>query len=147
MDVYGINYLQGSVGVADYIKYGLVFFAIVMLIFAFSTYLRHRLETKYRDLSIIMLLFLLFMLGVQYEEYTQAQTNSTQSSQVVSFVKQVAKDQGVDPTEVYVNGMRMADQMIVVVNDQIYRVSLSGDGTNYLLQDAYVFSGTINKHD
>lgn len=147
MDVYGISYLEGSVGVADYIKYGLVFLAIIMLIFAFSTYLRHRLETKYRDLSIIMLLFLVFMLGVQYEEYTQAQTNSTQSSQVVAFVKQVAKDQGVETTDVYVNGTRMADQMIVVVKDQIYRVSLSGDGSNYLLQDAYVFSGAVNKHD
>ncbi|REC31389.1 hypothetical protein CF160_14010 [Enterococcus pseudoavium] len=41
-----------------------------LLVIAFSLYLRLRLETKYRDLSLISLL-LLFILGVQYSDYNQ----------------------------------------------------------------------------
>lgn len=64
MTFYGISYLQNNAGVNDYIKYGLIFAALLFLIFVFSAYLRHRLDTKYRDLTIIMLLLLLFLLGV-----------------------------------------------------------------------------------
>ncbi|WP_425267900.1 DUF3290 family protein, partial [Enterobacter hormaechei] len=35
-----------------------------------SLYMRHRLQTKYRDLTIIVFLFLLFISGVQYADYT-----------------------------------------------------------------------------
>ena len=133
MTFYGISYLQNNAGVNDYIKYGLIFAALLFLIFVFSAYLRHRLDTKYRDLTIIMLLLLLFLLGVQYSDYKQDQTNHSQSSQMVHFVKRVAQDEVVAPEEVYVNSTTLSDQMLVLIGDDCYRVTLSQDGTNFKL--------------
>ena len=131
MTFYGIDYLQNNAGVNDYIKYGLIFAALIFLIFVFSTYLRHRLDTKYRDLTIIFLLLLLFLLGVQYSDYKQDQSNHSQSSQMVHFVKRVAQDEVVTPEEVYVNSTTLTDQMLVLIVDDCYRVTLSQDGTNF----------------
>lgn len=45
-------------------KYVLIFAALVILLLAVSQYLRHRMDTKYRDLSIIALLLPLKIGGV-----------------------------------------------------------------------------------
>lgn len=147
MTFYGIDYLSKTSGVADYIKWGLIFSSLIILIVAFSGYLRHRLETKYRDLSIIMLLLLVFLLGVQYSDYVQDKNNYTNSSQMAAFVKRVAKEKQVSPKEVYVNNTTLTDEMMVLIGKDQYRVSLSTDGTNFLLQEAYLTNTAINKVD
>lgn len=147
MTFYGIDYLSRTSGVADYIKWGLIFSSLIILIVAFSGYLRHRLETKYRDLSIIMLLLLVFLLGVQYSDYQQDKTNYTNSSQMAAFVKRVAKEKHVSTKKVYVNNTTLTDEMMVLVGADYYRVSLSTDSTNFLLQDAYMTTTDIKKVD
>lgn len=147
MTFYGIDYLQNSAGINDYLKYGLLFGALILLIVAFSGYLRHRLNTKYRDVSIMLLLFLLFILGVQYSDYTQAQSNHSQSSMMVGFVKKLARDQDVGTNQVYVNSTQLTDGTLVLIDDQLYRVSLSPDTTNYSLTEVALTNQTITKQE
>ncbi|NWC64551.1 DUF3290 family protein, partial [Cedecea sp. P7760] len=64
MRFYGIDYLQTQSNINDYLKYIIIFSALFILIVFFSLYMRHRLQTKYRDLTIIVFLFLLFISGV-----------------------------------------------------------------------------------
>ncbi|NRE02688.1 hypothetical protein DBN73_08045 [Enterococcus faecalis] len=52
MNFYGINFLENQSNINDYLKYFLIFGSLVLLILVFSLYLRHRINTKYRDLSI-----------------------------------------------------------------------------------------------
>ena len=56
-----------------YLKYVVIFIALCALLFVTVLYLRHQLETKYRDLSIIFLLLIIFLFGVQYSQYEQNQ--------------------------------------------------------------------------
>lgn len=49
------------------------------------------------------------------------------------FVKRVAQDEVVTPEEVYVNSTTLSDQMLVLIGDDCYRVTLSQDGTNFKL--------------
>lgn len=53
----------------DYFKYIAIFTSLGALLLVTSLYLRHRLETKYRDLSIIFLLLIILLLGIQYNQY------------------------------------------------------------------------------
>ena len=73
MRFYGIDYLQMQSNINDYLKYIIIFSTLFILIVVFSLYMRHRLQTKYRDLTIIAFLFLLFISGVQYADYTDSQ--------------------------------------------------------------------------
>ncbi|MHC5228422.1 DUF3290 domain-containing protein [Enterococcus sp. LJL99] len=144
MNFYGIDYLESQSSLNDYIKYFFIFSALIVLIIAFSLYMRHRLQTKYRDLSIITFLLLVFLLGVQYSDYTQNQNRSTQSSQMVSFVKQIAKDKQVDAADVLVNATQLIDGTIVKINDHYYKATLSADQSSYTLQTAYLMDPKIS---
>ncbi|WPU25399.1 DUF3290 domain-containing protein [Cedecea neteri] len=133
MRFYGIDYLQTQSNINDYLKYIVIFGALFILIVFFSLYMRHRLQTKYRDLTIIVFLFLLFISGVQYADYTDSQNIHSQSSQMVSFVKLLSKEKEVDMDSIFSNSVQLSDGIIVKINDLYYRVNLSPDQKTYSL--------------
>ena len=65
------------------------FVSLGALLVVTSLYLRHRLQTKYRDLSIIFLLLIIFLLGVQYKQYEQNEVYAADISRVVTFLNSV----------------------------------------------------------
>lgn len=93
MNFYGIDFLEQQSNINDYLKYFLIFGSLVVLILVFSLYLRHRINTKYRDLSIIFSLTLLFALGVQFSDYQMNKTKHSQSSLMVNFIKGISKQE------------------------------------------------------
>lgn len=143
MNFYGINFLENQSSLNDYIKYFLIFSSLILLILVFSLYLRHRINTKYRDLSIIFFLILMFALGTQYSDYEMNQTKHSQSSQMVNFVKGLAKQENIDANAIYVNATQFSDGIIVKFNEKFYKVSLSSDQNSYTLTETYLISDNI----
>ncbi|KRM78618.1 hypothetical protein FC84_GL000418 [Lapidilactobacillus dextrinicus DSM 20335] len=147
MTFYGIHYLEAQSNITDYLKYFMIFGSLIVLVIFFSLYLRHRIQTKYRDLSIIFLLLLLFALGVQYSDYRSNQAQHSQSSQMVNFVRNVAADKQINNKEVLVNATQLADGVIVKIKDDYYKVNLSQDQSSYTLNRAHLMNDqiTVNK--
>lgn len=147
MTFYGIQYLESQSNINDYLKYFLIFGSLVVLVVVFSLYLRHRIQTKYRDLSIISLLLLLFALGVQYSDYQSNQAQHSQSSQMVNFVRDLASDQKISQKDVYVNSTQLTDGIIVKIDANYYKVNLSADQSSYTLNRAHLMNDqiTVNK--
>ncbi|KNC09445.1 hypothetical protein AC791_12380 [Klebsiella sp. RIT-PI-d] len=133
MTFYGINYLQAQSNINDFFKYIIIFSTLFILIVAFSLYMRHRLQTKYRDLTIIAFLFLLFISGVQYADYTDSQNIHSKSSQMVNFVRLLEKEKGVDINSIFSNSVQLSDGVIVRIDSSYYRVNLSSDQKTYNL--------------
>ncbi|EIR8763104.1 DUF3290 family protein, partial [Enterococcus faecalis] len=102
MNFYGINYLESQSDINDYLRYFLIFGSLFLLVIVFILYLRHRIKTKYRDLSIIFLLLLIFASGVQYSDYQSNQAKHTQSSQMVNLVQNLAKEKKIDESDIFV---------------------------------------------
>ncbi|MBS0910645.1 DUF3290 domain-containing protein [Tatumella sp. JGM118] len=140
MTFYGIEYLQVQSGINDYLKYIVIFSALSLLIIFFILYMHHRLQTKYRDLTIIVFLFLIFISGVQYEDYSNSQNLHSASSQMVSFVKQLAKENNVNENDVFSSSIQLTDGVVVKIKDNYYVVNLSPDQNTYRL----VSVGLIN---
>lgn len=140
MIFYGINYLQAQSSLNDYLKYIVIFSTLLVLIVVFSLYMHHRLQTKYRDLTIIVFLFLIFISGVQYEDYSNSQNMHSASSQMVNFVKVLAKEKNVSANDVFSSSIQLSDGVIVKVKDNYYIVNLSPDQNTYRL----VSVGLIN---
>jgi len=143
LNFYGIDYLESQSNLNDYIKYFFIFGALIVMIIAFSLYMRHRIQTKYRDLSIITFLLLLFLLGVQYSDYTQNQSKNSQSSQMVNFVKQISKEKGVDKKEILVSSTQLVDGTLVKIEDKYYKTILSTDQNSYVLEEAHLMNSDI----
>ena len=143
MNFYGIEYLKSQSNLNDYLKYFFIFALLIGLVIVFSFYVRHQIQTKYRELSIIIFLSLLFVLGVQYSNYQLNKNQHSQSSQMVHFVEQVAQEKKVSPEKVYVNGTQLADGTIVKIDEVFYKMSLSTDQQSYTLQETYLLTPTI----
>lgn len=133
MRFYGIDYLQMQSSINDYLKYIIIFSALFILIVVFSLYMRHRLQTKYRDLTIIVFLFLLFISGVQYADYTDSQNIHSQSSQMVNFIRLLSKEKAVSVNSIFSSSVQLSDGIIVKINVLYYRINLSPDQKTYSL--------------
>lgn len=143
MKFYGIDYLQTQSNINDFLKYIIIFSALFVLIVVFSLYMRHRLQTKYRDLTIIAFLFLLFIFGVQYADYTNSQNIHSQSSQMVNFVRLLSEREGVSVKSIFSSSVQLSDGVIVKINDYYYRVNLSPDQNTYSLAKVGLISTEI----
>ncbi|MFU0854444.1 DUF3290 domain-containing protein [Kluyvera cryocrescens] len=143
MRFYGIAYLQMQSSINDYLKYIIIFSALFILIIVFSLYMRHRLQTKYRDLTIIVFLFLLFISGVQYADYTDSQNIHSQSSQMVNFVRLLSHEKNVSMDSIFSSSVQLSDGIIVKINDVYYRVNLSPDQKTYSLVEVSLVNPDI----
>jgi len=143
MNFYGINYLKSQSDINDYLRYFLIFGSLFLLVIVFVLYLRHRIKTKYRDLSIIFFMLLIFASGVQYSDYQSNQAKHTQSSQMVNLVQNLAKEKKVDESDIFVNSTQLVDGIMIKIKKNYFRVNLSSDQSSFTLKKAYLLNYSI----
>jgi hypothetical protein len=130
-----------------YLKYVVIFIALCALLFVTVLYLRHQLETKYRDLSIIFLLLIIFLFGVQYSQYEQNQVYANDTSRMVTFLTSVKESQQVTAEEIRVNSRSLSNGMILNIQDKYYEVHFNNDFTAYNLLPIHLVNPNINVID
>ena len=130
-----------------YLKYVVIFIALCALLFVTVLYLRHQLETKYRDLSIIFLLLIIFLFGVQYSQYEQNQVYANDTSRMVTFLTSVKESQQVAAEDIRVNSRSLSNGMILNIQDKYYEVHFNNDFTAYNLLPIHLVSPNINVID
>ena len=130
-----------------YLKYVVIFIALCALLFVTVLYLRHQLETKYRDLSIIFLLLIIFLFGVQYSQYEQNQVYANYTSLMLTFLTSVKESQQVAAEEIRVNSRSLSNGMILNIQDKYYEVHFNNDFTAYNLLPIHLVNPNINVID
>lgn len=143
MTFYTLQYLQNQREVNQLVIYSLSALGLLILLFAVFMYSRNRFDTKYRDISIIMLLVLFFLFGLSYSNYEQHRTQTLSTSQVQPFLRSVARDEGVSTKDVAVNSRSLVEGIIVKVKDKYYRVELSVDRNSYELARTHLINKDI----
>ena len=144
MNFYDIDFLKTQAGLTDYLWYIFIFGSLILLIVVFSLYLKHRIKTKYRDLSLIFFLFLILSLGIQYSNYQVNQSRHSQSSQMVNFVEQFADNMKVEQKDILVISTQLTDGIIVKVKDDFYTVNLNADQQSYTITETHLLNNKIN---
>lgn len=146
MTFYTLKYIEHNQNNDKTVLYVLMLVAAAaMIIFAFL-YLRNRFATRYRDLGIIALLCLLLFAGTQYEKYVQVNTQKSQATQIIPFIKSVAQDEDVSVSDILVNNTELVNGMIVRVNstNTDYQLNLNEDNNTYTLTIAHVIDHKVN---
>lgn len=131
----------------DYLKYIAIFVALAALLLVTTLYLRHRLETKYRDLSIIFLLLIVLLLGLQYNQYQQNQAYADNTSRMVTFLNSVKEVKHVSSEEIRVNSRSLSNGMILNIQDKYYEVHFNNDFSAYSLSPINLVNPNINLID
>lgn len=147
MSFFTYFYLENRMYFQDYLKYIAIFISLGALLLVTTLYLRHRLETKYRDLSIIFLLLIIFLLGVQYTQYEQNQVYANDTSRIVTFLNSIKDSQNVKSEDIMVNSKRLTNGMILSIQNKYYQVNFNNDFTAYTLSEINLVSPEINVID
>ena len=144
MTFYTISYLSNHQHMNQLFNYvAIIIFALLIAVMTLL-YLRHRLITHYRDLGIIFFLLLLLFIGFQVTDMEKSTTQQSQTTQMIPFIKAVARDHNVSPQKVVVNSTTLTDGILVRIEDCDYRVNLSQTGDNYTLTRSHVVNHQVN---
>lgn len=144
MTFYTISYLSNHQQMNQLFNYiAIIIFALLIAVMTLL-YFRHRLITRYRDLGIIFFLLLLLFIGFQVTDMEKSTTQQSQTTQMIPFIKAVARDHDVSPQKMVVNSTTLTDGILVRIEDRDYRVNLSQTGDNYTLTRAHVVNHQVN---
>ena len=146
MTFYTINYIQNNQNSDRTILYVLMLIAAGAMIVFTLLYLKDRFATRYRDLGIIALLFLLLFAGNQYEKYTQINSQKSQATQIIPFIKSVARDNNVTENDVLVNSTTLQNGMIVIIDSKNidYQLNINADNNTYTLNRDHVIDHNVD---
>ena len=144
MSFFSYFYLENRMYFQDYLKYIAIFVALAALLLVTTLYLRHRLETKYRDLSIIFLLLIVLLLGLQYNQYQQNQAYADNTSRMVTFLNSVKEVKNVSSEEIRVNSRSLSNGIILNIQDKYYEVHFNNDFSAYSLSPINLVNPNIN---
>ena len=147
MSFFSFFYLENQMYFQDYLKYIAIFVALAALLLVTTLYLRHRLETKYRDLSIIFLLLIVLLLGLQYNQYQQNQAYADNTSRMVTFLNSVKEVKQVGSEEIRVNSRSLSNGMILNIQDKYYEVHFNNDFSAYSLSPINLVNPNLNLID
>lgn len=149
MTFYTLKYIENNQSNDKTLLYVLMIIAATFLVIFTVLYLRDRFNTRFRDLGIIALLFLLLFAGTQYEKYIETNAQKSQATQVIPFIKSIAKDYNVKTSDVMVNSTILVDGMIVRIDSKNidYQLHLNPDNNSYTLTQAHVIDHHVYVKD
>ena len=145
MKFYSYEYLQSKLQQNNLLSYIIIGVLIVILCFTLIKYYKNRQDTKYRELSIILVLGTLLAVGISINEYKSNAVSSNQYKSSIQFIENVANQLNIDKTHVYINSEASIENSFVKVDNTYYRVISSGKKDEYLLEKIELVDPVIEK--
>ena len=145
MKFYSYDYLQRKLQQNNLISYIIIAVLIVILCITLIKYYKNRQDTKYRELSIILVLSTLLAVGVSINEYKSNAVSSNQYKSSIHFIEKISNDLNIDKTHIYINSEASIENSFVKVDNTYYRVISSGKKDEYLLEKIELVDPVIEK--
>ena len=145
MKFYSYDYLQSKLQQNNLISYIIIAVLIVILCITLIKYYKNRQDTKYRELSIILILSTLLAVGISINEYKSNAVSSNQYKSSIHFIEKISNDLNIDKTHIYINSEASIENSFVKVDNTYYRVISSGKKDEYLLEKIELVDPVIEK--
>ena len=145
MKFYSYDYLQSKLQQNNLLSYIIIAVLIVILCITLIKYYKNRQDTKYRELSIILVLSTLLAVGVSVNEYKSNTVSSNQYKSSIHFIEKISNDLNIDKIHIYINSEASIENSFVKVDNTYYRVISSGKKDEYLLEKIELVDPVIEK--
>ena len=145
MKFYSYDYLQSKLQQNNLISYIIIAVLIVILCITLIKYYKNRQDTKYRELSIILVLSTLLAVGISINEYKSNVVSSNQYKSSIHFIEKISNDLNIDKTHIYINNEASIENSFIKVDNTYYRVISSGKKDEYLLEKIELVDPVIEK--
>jgi Protein of unknown function (DUF3290). len=138
MTVYSWNYFHKLADSS--INYYHVLYAFMGLAFGIILFLRMKshIAGKHRDLLIIIGLGFLILSGIQYSNYSNGKTSSSNAQNMLTFFDSISREFKVSKSNIYVNQTSLKEGMVIEIDKDFYKVTFNNDFSSYLLDKTYL---------
>ena len=145
MKFYSYDYLQSKLQQNNLISYIIIAVLIVILCITLIKYYKNRQDTKYRELSIILVLGTVLAITIGITNYKDKSVSSNQYRSSVQFIEKIAEHLNVEKTRIYINSEVSIENSFVKIDDTYYRVISSGKKDDYLLEKIDLVDPVVEK--
>lgn len=143
MNFYTLEYIIKHQSTDLIIRSAFIILLLAVVILTSIKFLKDRIKTRLRDISIGIMVFIFILLGIQVEQYTQNHRDFSQSHVLVKFIDSVATDAHISPNEVMVNSTTLKDGIIIRYNEEDYTLHLNDDNNSYTLERTHVIDHNV----
>jgi len=143
MNFYTLDYITKTQSNGLIIRSAIIIVLLAIVILTSFKFMKDRMKTKLRDISIGIVVLTFILLGIQVEHYTQNNRDFSQSHVLLKFIESVATDYKVSPYNVLVNSTTLKDGIIVRYNDEDYTVHLNSDNNSYTLERTHIINHNV----
>ena len=143
MNFYTLDYITKTQSNGLIIRSAIIIVLLAIVILTSFKFMKDRMKTKLRDISIGIVVLTFILLGIQVEHYTQNNRDFSQSHVLLKFIESVATDYNVSPYNVLVNSTTLKDGIIVRYNDEDYTVHLNADNNPYTLERTHIINHNV----
>ncbi|EIC95290.1 PF11694 family protein [Lachnoanaerobaculum saburreum F0468] len=143
MNFYTLEYLVKTQSADLILRSAIIIILLAIVILTSFKFMKDRMKTRLRDISIGIVVLTFILLGIQVEHYTQNNRDFSQSHVLLKFIESVATDNNISPYNVMVNSMTLKDGIIVRYNDEDYTVHLNNDNNSYTLERTHVINHNV----
>lgn len=138
MNFYNLEYITQHQSFNLVVRSVILILLLGIVILTSIHYMRNRIKTRLRDISIGIVVLMFILLGIQVEDYMQNNQYFSQSQVLVKFIESVATDNDISSDDVLVNSTTLKDGIIVRYNEEDYTVHLNDDNNSYTLERTHV---------
>ena len=143
MNFYTLEYLVKTQSADLILRSAIIIILLAIVILTSFKFMKDRMKTRLRDISIGIVVLTFILLGIQVEHYTQNNRDISQSHVLLKFIESVATDNNISPYNVMVNSTTLKDGIIVRYNDEDYTVHLNNDNNSYTLERTHVINHNV----
>ena len=126
MKFYAYEYLQSKIEQNNIVGIVIVGVLLLVLLFSIAKYYKNKQDTKYRELSIILVLGTILAVTIGIGNYQDKSISSNQYRSSVQFIEKIADHLNVEKTRIYINSEVSIENSFVKIDDSYYRVISSG---------------------
>lgn len=145
MKFYTYEYLQSKIEQNNIVGIVIVGVLLLVLLFSIAKYYKNKQDTKYRELSIILVLGTILAVTIGIGNYQDKSISSNQYRSSVQFIEKIADHLNVEKTRIYINSEVSIENSFVKIDDSYYRVISSGKKDDYLLEKIDLIDPVVEK--
>ena len=145
MKFYSYEYLQSKIEQNNIVGIVIVGVLLLVLLFSIAKYYKNKQDTKYRELSIILVLGTILAVTIGIGNYQDKSISSNQYRSSVQFIEKIEDHLNVEKTRIYINSEVSIENSFVKIDDSYYRVISSGKKDDYLLEKIDLIDPVVEK--
>ena len=143
MNFYTLDYITKTQSTGLIVRSAVIIVLLAIVILTSFKFMKDRMKTRLRDISIGSVVLTFILLGIQVEHYTQNNRDFSQSHVLLKFIESVATDYNVSPYNVLVNSTTLKNGIIVRYNGEDYTVHLNADNNSYTLERTHIINHNV----